>query len=148
MGMIMYLAGSTRTDIAFTVHQCTMISHNLKHSHEVGIKHVARYLMGARDKGLILFPDTSKLQLDLFADADFAGLFVAEDKHDLESVKSRAGLIMSFGGVPIFGSSKLQTEIALSTLEAEYIVLSQGTRELVSASNLVMELKRNTTLDL
>ena len=55
---------------------------------------------------------------------------------------------MNFGGVPIFWSSKLQTEIVLSTLEAEYIALSQGMRKLVSARNFVMELKRNTTLDL
>ena len=45
-------------------------------------------------------------------------------------------------------SSKLQTEIALSTLEAEYIALSQGTRKLVSARNLVLERRNNTNLDL
>ena len=39
-------------------------------------------------------------------------------------------------------------EIALPTLEAEHIALSQGMRGLVSARILVMELKRNTTLDL
>ena len=55
---------------------------------------------------------------------------------------------MNFGGFPIFGRSKLQTKIALSTLEAEYIALSQGIRDLVSARNLVMKLKRITILDL
>ena len=73
---------------------------------------------------MILSPDRNKLQLDFNADANFAGVFVSEDKQDPVSVKSRTGLLMSFGGVPIFWSSKLQTEIALSTLEAEYITLS------------------------
>jgi hypothetical protein len=45
--------------------------------------------------------------LDLFADADFAGLFVADDKQDPVSVKSRTGLLVNFGGVPIFWISKL-----------------------------------------
>ena len=45
-------------------------------------------------------------------------------------------------------SSKLQTEIALSTLEAEYIALSQGMRELVLERNLVLELRKNTNLNL
>ena len=47
---------------------------------------------------------------------------------------------MTFGGVPIFWSSKLQTEIALSTLETEYTALSQGIRELVAARGLLIEL--------
>ena len=115
---MLYLAGSTRPDITYAVHQCARFSHHYKRSHEVGIKHIARYLKGTREKGLILSPDSSRLQLDLFADADFARLFVAEDKSDPISVKSRTGLIMNFGGVPIFWSSKLQMEIALSTLEA------------------------------
>ena len=55
---------------------------------------------------------------------------------------------MNFGLVPIFWISRLQTEIALSTLDANHIYLSQGIRELVSARNLVLELNKNTGLDL
>ena len=42
-------------------------------------------------------------------------------------------------------SSKLQTEIALSTAEAEYIALSQSTREVIPLINLIKEL--NSTLN-
>ena len=52
------------------------------------------------------------------------------------------------GGVPNFWSSKLQIDIALLTLEAEYIVLSRGIQELVSARKLVLELKDDMKLDL
>ena len=124
VGMMLYLAGSTRPDIAYAVHQCARFSHNPRRCHEVGLKHIARYLQGTKDKGMILTPNSKNLKLDLFADADFAGLFVAEDKHDPVGVKSRTGLLLNFGGVPIYWSSKLQSEIALSTLEAEYIALS------------------------
>ena len=71
---------------------------------------------------------------------DFAGLFNTEDKLDPTSAKSRTGVLLNFGGVPVCWSSKLQSEISLSTLEAEYIALSQGMRELMSAKRLVLEL--------
>ena len=44
--------------------------------------------------------------------------------------------------------SKLQSEIALSTLEVEYIVLSHSMRELVVARALLLELNQKLNLDL
>lgn len=64
----------------------------------------------------------------------------AEDKMDPVGVKSRTVVLLTFGNVPILWSSKLQSDIALSTLEAEYIALSQGMRDLVSAWRLMAEL--------
>ena len=116
VGMMLYLSGSTRPDIVYAVHQCTIFSHNPKRSHEVGLKHIARYLKGTKDKGIIITPDSKILRLDLFAGANFAGLFASEDTYDPVSVKSRTGIILNFGRTPIFWSSKLQSEIALSTL--------------------------------
>jgi hypothetical protein len=43
-----------------------------------------------------------------------------------------AGFIIVLAGVPIHLLSKLQTEIALSSTEAEYIALSQCCRALLS----------------
>ena len=73
------------------------------------------------------------MYLDLFSDADFAGLFTSEDKNDPVSAKSRTGIILNFGGVLIYWNSRLQSEIALSIPEAEYIALSQGIWGLVAA---------------
>ena len=97
---------------------------------------------------MILSPDPSRLQFDSFIDADVAGLFIAEDTQDPISDKIRTGLLINFDGVAIFWSLKLQTEIALPTLEAECIALSQGMKKMVSDKNLVLELKENTNLDL
>jgi len=44
VGMMLYLAGSTRPDIAYAVHQCARFSHNPRRCREVGLKHIARYL--------------------------------------------------------------------------------------------------------
>ena len=91
IGMFLYLAGSTCPNIAYTVYQCVRFSHFPKASHEVGVKHIVRYLKQPRDKGLIMKPTADNLKLDLFADADFAGLFVSENKMDHVSVKLGRG---------------------------------------------------------
>ena len=97
------------------VMKCASFSHNSKKSHEIGVKHIDRYLQGTKDTGLILAPDARKLQLDLYADADFTGLFATEDEHDLVSVKSRTRVLLIFRGVLIYWGSKLQFKIALFT---------------------------------
>ena len=84
----------------------------------------------------------------MFADDDFACLFPSEDKQDPISVKSRTVVLLNFGGVSVCWSSKLQSEIALSTFEAEYIALSQGKRELVSTRRLVLELGQRMNMNL
>ncbi len=45
-----------------------------------------------------------------------------------------------YSGCPITWTSKLQTEIALSTTEAEYIALSQAMREMLLFLNLMQEI--------
>ena len=54
VGIMLYLAGSSRPDISYDVHQCARFSHGPKHSHEVNIKQIARYLKGTKEKGLIM----------------------------------------------------------------------------------------------
>jgi hypothetical protein len=49
-------------------------------------------------------------------------------------------LLLFYPGCPIFWQSKHQTEIALSTAEAEYIALSQALRERIPMMNLMREM--------
>ena len=72
-------------------------------------------------------------------DADFAGSWDAGDAHTPESVLSRTSYVIMFAGCPISWCSKLQTEIALSTTEAEYIALSQAMREVIPFMTLLEE---------
>jgi hypothetical protein len=57
-----------------------------------------------------------------------------------ECVMSRTGFVIMYAGCPITWSSKLQTEIALSTTEAEYIALSQAMREVIPFMELMQEI--------
>lgn len=80
------------------------------------------------------------LKLDLFVDADFAGLWNSEDANDPVSVKSRTGYVITLGDVPVLWGSKLQTEISLSTTEAEFIAASVAMRQLLPIREVMEEL--------
>ena len=138
IGMLMYLSSNSRPDIAFAVHQCARFSFCPKRSHEEAVKRIVRYLKGTKDKGLFFTP-SGKFEVDCYVDADFAGLWRYEDDQNPVSVKSRTGYMLVFAGCPLLWASKLQTEIALSTTEAEYIALSQSMRDLLPTRELIHE---------
>ena len=139
IGMLMYLSTNSRPDIAFAVHQCARFTHNPKASHAAAIKRILRYLNGTKDKGMMLNP-SSNLNVDCYVNADFAGTWKVEDDQDPVSVKSRSGHLITFMGCPLIWSSKLQTQIALSTMEAEYIALSNAMRDLIAIREILKEI--------
>ena len=83
-------------------------------------------------------PDLSK-GIECLVDANFSRNWNAADSEDPENVLSRTGFIIYYGGYPIHWISKLQTEIALSTTEAEYIAFSQSMRDVITLMNLIEE---------
>jgi hypothetical protein len=54
---------------------------------------------------------------------------------------SHTGYVIMYANCPIFWASKLQTEIALSTAEAEYIALSQALREVCGKTANILYLQ-------
>ena len=95
----------------------------------------------------MIFDPKKALQLEMFCDADFAGLWNAEDKNDPVCVKSRSGIVITFGEIPITWSSKLQSAVAVSTFHAEYVALSYGMRELNPLKRQIEEIcERNEVL--
>ena len=97
-------------------------------------------------KGGLSYRKTDKLNLDLYVDADYAGLWTYEDDQDPICVKSRTGYVITLGGCPIHWVSKLQTEIALSTTEAEYIALAQGMREFIPIHRMYKDIMNNFSI--
>ena len=147
VGMLMYLSSNSRPDIQYSVHQCARFTHFPKKSHEDAICRICRYLQGTKEKGLRFKPD-NELKLDCYVDADFAGLYNVEDQQDPVCVKSRTGYCLTLGSCPLIWVSKLQTEVALSTTEAEYIALSQSLRDLIPMRRLLEEAGKGLSIDL
>jgi hypothetical protein len=90
----------------------------------------------------IIFKPTTTPSLNLFIDSDWSGLW---DKSiaatDSSTARSRHGFIMEYCGCPLIWASQLQTEIALSSTEAEYISLSKALRETIPIMNILQEMK-------
>jgi hypothetical protein len=147
IGKLNFLAQNTRPDISFAVHQCARFCTKPTALHELAVKRIARYLLYTKDKGLILHP-TKDFNLDMYVDADFAGMWHQQHSALRENVLSRTGYIITFCGCPIHWVSKLQSEIALSTTESEYIALSMGTRELLPIRRLLQEIHQQTIIKL
>ncbi len=88
------------------------------------------------DKGIIIHKSPGIPMLDCWVDADFAGLYSTEDPKDPTSVRSRTGFVITLGGNPVVWQSKLQTEIALSTMSSKYIALSMAMHSLIHLRNV------------
>ena len=141
IGKLNFLEKSTRPDIAYAVHQCARFSANPKQSHAIAVKRIGRYLLATRDKGITMQPRDHSF--DCWVDADFVGNWNPDiAMEDIGTAKSRSGGLITYAGCPLLWLSKLQTEVALSTTEAEYISLSTALREVIPLMNLCEEIKK------
>jgi Reverse transcriptase (RNA-dependent DNA polymerase) len=120
IGKLNFLEKSTRPDIAYAVHQCARFCLE-------PVKRIGKYLADNGDMGMILNPKMHSFEC--YVDADLVGNWnrVTADV-DQGTAKSRTAFIISYGGCPVAWASKLQTEVALSSTEAEYNALLESLR--------------------
>ena len=138
VGKLLYLEKSTRPDIACAVHQCARFCTAPKAKHAEAVKRIGRYLLGTKDKGLIINPKEDSF--DCWVDASHASEWSSKTAiDDPNTARSRMGYVICYAGCPMFWASKMQTEIALSSTEAEYIALSQSMREVLPLMWLLEE---------
>lgn len=132
VGSLMYVALATRPDIQFAVSNVAKYSTNPDQSHLTAVKRIFRYLKKTKD--YILWYGESNTLMG-FADADFA--------RDLDDRHSTSGYVFTFGNGAISWYSGKQKGISTSTAEAEYIALSNATKEAISydicSQNLQMQ---------
>ncbi|KAL7527402.1 hypothetical protein ACHAWF_002161, partial [Thalassiosira exigua] len=91
------------------------------------------------DQGLILDP-SDDLTIDCYPDVDFAGLWGIGAS---TGPSFRTGYIIMLAGCSILWKSKFQTEIILSTIEVEYVVLSTAYCDLFPIMDLVQEIGKH-----
>ena len=132
-GMLWHLTNTTRLETQFAVHQCARFSSNPREPHGKAVRRIVQYLIGTRNQGMHLKPDTKveSNRVDCHVDADFAGLYSREDPNDPTSCRSRTGYVITVGNNPVYWKSLMQVETASSTMEAEYIAASTAMKALV-----------------
>ena len=131
VGALAYLAIATRPDIAYAVAVLARFSQNPGPQHWRAIKHLFRYLKGTLDYRLTYSPSSSS-NSDLFVtytDADHAG--------NPDNGRSTSGYLVKMGSGAISWQSRLQSLVALSTTEAEYVAATTAGQEILFLRNLL-----------
>ncbi|XP_048267037.1 secreted RxLR effector protein 161-like [Bombus terrestris] len=105
----------------YAVSALSCFNDNPKRSHWLSAKRVLRYLKGTSNIGLC-FRDTGD-DLTGYTDSDWGG--------DIVDRKSRTGFIFKLSNSAISWESRKQKSVAISSTEAEYMALTEATREAV-----------------
>jgi hypothetical protein len=129
VGMLQYLASSTRPDIAFAASYLGQFAANSGPEHWTSARHVMRYLQGTNSMKINI--NDKNEDISAFCDADWAGS--STDR------RSYSGYIVFLGKTPVIWKSKKQSCISLSTQEAEYVAMGECTKELQWLENLLTE---------
>src|SRR5262249_6513586 len=132
VGSLMYLATSTRPDIAYSVGVLCRFNSNPGPTHWKAVSHLFRYLKATTNYKLVYGPGESAEHFTTFSDADHGG--------NPDNGKSTGGYVVKIGTGAVSWSSKLQSMVALSTTEAEYIAAVEAGKEIAWMRNFLGEL--------
>ena len=135
VGNLMYLMVVSRPDIAFAINVASHALEKPTTAHWKLVKRILRYIKGTLNTGLLYKNKDYKDEMMTYSDADYAG--------DKQTRKSTTGIVCKNAGAAIIWKSKLQSCIAQSTTEAEYIAASTAAKEIVWLKLLLKDLGVN-----
>ena len=134
VGSIMYGMLGTRPDLGYTISTLSKFNDCPAMEHHAAAKRALRYLQQSKDYGIVytgqgqVFPEPV-----CYTDSDWAG--------DKETRKSTGGFVFTLAGGIVSWKTKRQSVVALSSTEAEYIALSEATKEAVWMRRLLKEIE-------
>ena len=131
VGALMYLAVSTRPDIAYATGVLARFSSNPGLAHWKAVKHLLRYVKGTMDVKLTYSPSSYGELFTSYSDADHGGC--------KDSGRSTSGYLLKVGTGAVSWRSKLQPIVALSTTEAEYVAAVEAGKEMLWMRNILVE---------
>jgi hypothetical protein len=137
MGSLNHIAIFTRPDKSLAISKLSQFNNDPSTTQLNAARRILKYAVSTKDYTIkygmtkanairIYGADSIRnaIRIDGYADADWGS--------DLTERKSTNGYIFMMNGGPISWTSKKQTTVALSTMEAEYMSLSDAARELLA----------------
>ena len=134
IGSLLYLTLGTRPDIAHAVIMMSQFMVNPSEEHIQRALYIIKYV-GSNLKGKIIYNGYGHEGFRAYCDADWAGNQISR--------RSVTGYIIKLAGGPVSWVSRKQKTVALSSTEAEYMCLSDTSRQLVWIRSLFGELGFN-----
>ncbi|KAG8501848.1 hypothetical protein CXB51_004653 [Gossypium anomalum] len=133
VGSLMYAMVCSRPDLSYAVSAVSRYMANPSKEHWKAVQWILRYLRGTTDVCL-QFGRTEDGVIG-YVDADFAG--------DLDRRRSLTGYVFTIGGCAISWKATLQTTVALSTTEAEYMAITEACKKAIWLKGLFSELNED-----
>ena len=130
IGALNYLSVSTRPDISHIVSVLSQFNNRHGDQHWIAAKRVLRYLKETINHGIIYSKNNQ--QIKGFVDADWANCQMDR--------RSYTGFAYILNNGAICWESKKQRTVALSSTEAEYMALTEPTKESMYLRNFLLEL--------
>ncbi|RVW92633.1 Retrovirus-related Pol polyprotein from transposon TNT 1-94 [Vitis vinifera] len=128
----MYAMVCSQPDIVHSVSVLSRFMANPSREHWNGVKWLLRYVKGSLGVGVKFGYSKEGADITSYVDLDYAG--------DLDKRRSTTCYIFTLFGGPVSWKSQLQSIVALSTIEAEYIAATEAMKEALWLQGLVKEL--------
>uniref|UniRef100_A0A2N9EER7 CCHC-type domain-containing protein n=1 Tax=Fagus sylvatica TaxID=28930 RepID=A0A2N9EER7_FAGSY len=135
VGCLMYAMVCTRPDLAHAVSTVSRYMANPGREHWNAVKWIFRYLKGTAEHGILFSRQLGTNSVVGYVDADYAG--------EVDDKRSTTGYVFTLSGGPICWKSTLQSIVAMSTTEAEYMAVAEAAKEALWLKGLVKELGLN-----
>lgn len=134
IGSLMYLAICTRPDIAYAVTYLSQFNTCYDSTHWSAAKRILKYLKGTSHLGLT-YKKTGR-PIYGYVDADWGNCTIDH--------RSFTGYAFVLSGCPIAWASRKQRTVALSSVEAEYMALTEAAKEAYHLKQLLPEFDQKT----
>jgi hypothetical protein len=134
LGSLLYLAVNTRPDIAFAVNACARFSNSPTYATCRTLVRILDYVSNTCTVGIVY--RGADFDIHGFCDSDWAG--------DIDTRRSTTGYLTFMAGGPIAWQSRLQTTVATSSMEAEYMAAYALIQEICWLRGVLSELGFNT----
>jgi len=136
VGSLMYAMVYTRPDMAHALGVVSRYINNPGKEHWKTVKWILRYLRGTTNQALCF--GGSNIALHGYVDVDIVG--------DRDNMRTTTVYVFTIGGTTVNWVSKLQSVVALSTTEAEYVADIEASKEMIWLLRFLDELGKNKEL--
>lgn len=130
VGRLNYAAISTRPDLSFAVSLASRFMAHPTQEAWLFLKRMLKYIKATQDFGIV--SEISDIPLIAWTDSDWDS-----DRNDRRSV---SGYICFLYGVPVSWYSHKQATVALSTMESEYMAVTEAAKEIIWLRRLLADL--------
>jgi hypothetical protein len=130
IGCLSFIAGRTRPDLAYAVNILSQFQEDPGKLHWSCLLRLLGYLETTKSLKLNLSNITSS-DIRCYSDADFA--------NNRDDRVSMSGLLLFVGNAPIVWRTSKQKCVTLSSMEAEYVAMSEAAKETIWITNIIKE---------